>query len=150
MVVEFLPDQLNNWVSTAPRPYTSSPLELVWIDILLFFRLFWALPNIVVPLWPTPSGALDELSFTAKNLLDIGIHVLLICMQLIFLVSLPFCIVVPLGWVALYVAGFLLMNAAICRVLNGSKPSLTSKTNLEHFPKHDDERWIFLNGVAVG
>ena len=150
MVVEFLPDQLNNWVSTAPRPYTSSPWELIWIDLLLFFRLFWALPYIVFPLWPTTSGAFDELSFTRENLTDIGLHVLLIFMQLAFLVSLPFCIVVPLGWVALYIAGFLFVNSIICKALNGSKSFLTSQTNLEHFPKHDDERWIFLNGVAVG
>src|SRR2546421_7208048 len=120
MVVEFLPDQLNNWVSTAPRPYTSSPWKLVWIDILLFFRLFWVLPSIVFPLWPAPSAALDELSFTRENLFAISLHVLLIFMQLTFLVSLPFCIVVPLGWVALYVTGYMIVNLMICKGLNGS------------------------------
>ena len=152
MDVTLLGDQLlGDVISTAPLPYTSPPLDLVRLDIALFIRYVLFLPNIVVPFRPWPSGELDELCPTQGNLIAMGLHVVLFVLQVVFLLSLFLCLVLPVGLVLLYVLAFMLLNAVICRLLNGSPKKLhVSKTDLSMFPAHDDEKWIFLNGVAVG
>ncbi|KAL9096944.1 MAG: hypothetical protein Q9165_000908 [Trypethelium subeluteriae] len=86
MDVTLLGDQLlGDAISIAPLPYTSPPLDLVRIDILLFMRHALFLPNIVFPFKPWPSGELDELCPTRGNLIAMGLHSVLIVLQLLFL-----------------------------------------------------------------
>ena len=152
MDVTLLGDQLlDDLISTAPLPYTSHPLSLVRIDVLLFIRYILFLPNIVAPFRPWPSGELDELCPTRENLIAMGLHLFLIILQVVFILSLGLCFLLPVGLVVAYIVAFMFVNAAICRLLNGSSKKLhVSKTDLSMFPSHDDEKWIFLNGVAVG
>ena len=155
MVVNYLPSQRDLTSSTAPPTYRSSPLHLLWSDIKLFFSYAYTLPGIVVPLGPWESGALDELYPSLANIFDITVHMVLIASQLAVLVSIPICIVtpVPLGVFILYLAVWFSLNYIFCLVINGRKPSLLSRTDLGSGgfqEKHEDEQWIFLNGVAVG
>ena len=152
MDVTLLGDQLlGDITSTAPLPYTSHPLKLVRLDLVLFVRYFLFLPNIVFPFKPWPSGELDELCPTRGNIIAMGLHLILIILQVIFILSLFLCFLLPVGLALLYIAVFMSVNAAICRLLNGSSKKLhESQTDLSMFPDHDDEKWIFLNGVAVG
>ena len=152
MAVEYLPAQIDSTSSTVPLPYTSSPMRMLWADVKLFFHYAYALPGIVIPLGPYPSGPLDEMYPSMANTFDITLHMILILMQLVFLLSIPLCLFlpVPLGIFALFVAVALSMNHAICRILNGRKPILESNMDVSAFPDRDDERWIFQNGVAVG
>lgn len=152
MVVSFQPSQKGG---QAPPPeerlsFTDEPMKLLWFDTTLFFQLIWYLPNIILPMQPCGSGNLDELHLSPANLWAMFLHLLLIILQLGFLFSLPFCIIFPVWSVIIYTTAVLLTNSAICKLLNGSHTSLMSTTPLQHRPEHDSERWIFLNGVAVG
>lgn len=150
MQVRYLPSQVDATASTAALPYTASPFALLWDDSLLFLRHILRVPGIIWPLHPWGSGALDELYPSWQNLVEITLHTVLIILQLLFLVSLPLCLFYPLFAVAAYVGTFLLLNRLICLALNGRQKFLTSNVNLDHLPKHAEERWIFVNGVAVG
>jgi hypothetical protein len=151
MTVTFLPDRVDDYLSTAPRHYTSAPLSLVRIDILLFFRNFFYLLNIILPLGPWPSGELDELKPSGPNLVAIALHLLLVILQVGFIISLPICLFLPLSTVVVYIAVFFAINAAICKIINGRREDVhVSKTDLSRFPRRENESWIFLNGVAVG
>ena len=152
MVVEYLPAQIDFTSSTVPLPYTSSPVKLLWADIKLFFHYAYALPGIVIPLGPCPSGPLDELYPSVANIFDITLHIILISMQLLFLLWIPVCLIIPMPF-GIFVLSFavgMVINHVVCLLLNGWKPIVESTIDVSQFPNHDDERWIFLNGVAVG
>lgn len=148
--VWFLPSQVDSTGSTTPLPYTGSPLALLWADILLFFTHIFHLPGLFLPLYPWPSAELDELYPSLRNLWEITLHVVLTVAQLLFFLSLPFCLLYPLVFVLAYVGGFIVLNRLIGRVLNGGAPFVKSNVNLDHLPKHSEEQWIFVNGVAAG
>ncbi|KAI9802389.1 MAG: hypothetical protein M1833_001895 [Piccolia ochrophora] len=155
MSVNFLPGQVDCTSSTIPLPYTSSPLRLLWSDIKLFFHYAYALPGIIIPLGPWGSGALDELYPSPANIFDISLHLVLVAIHLLVLISIPVCLFVPvpLGAFVLYITLFLSVNYLVCLSLNGTKSTLESEVELgprSVLNQHNDERWIFLNGVAVG
>ena len=150
MTVQYLPCQLDVASSTSPIPYTASPLLLLWSDIQLFFRYFSLIPGIVVPIKPWNSGALDELYPSLANIRDIVMHTILIFFQLFFILSMPLLTIIPVWASLVYVAGVLLLTWLICKPLNGSAIFLHSSVDLAEYPRHDDEKWIFVNGVAAG
>lgn len=137
-----------------PLSYTGSPRQLLLHDILLFFRWSYLLPDIILPLWPCPSGSLDELYPSPANLYTMFLHLIAIVAQSIFIISLPLLFYIPFTLYACYFVGFLLFNEAFCKLLNGHVPPEGLPSSEDDFsrswPKHDDESWIFLNGVAVG
>jgi hypothetical protein len=150
MAVEFLPSQIGTEASV-PLPYTGSPFQLLWSDILLFFHRIQFLPGILLPLKPWPSGALDELYPSRENIKALALHTFLFVYQAVFLLSLPYFLMVPLALFALYVAVVLLLNGAVCEILNGTERFLYSRVEVDDpRPEHGSEHWIFLNGVAVG
>lgn len=145
-----------------PDYYTGPPWRLMWDDTILFFKHFFYLKNIVMPLWQDPrdgqpsypSGDLDELYPSSANMKAIVLHSFLIVIQSIFLISLLFAAAFPFPLLAAYVGIFVTVNNLTCRILNGSVP--VGGLESTHFPECDewnqdpDERWVFLNGVAVG
>jgi hypothetical protein len=149
MAVDFLPSQIGTEESI-PLPYTGSPIQLLWGDAILFFRSVRFLLGIVLPWKPWASGTLDELFPSPPNLLAITVHTFLIVYQLGFLLSLPYCLVCPILMIALYVSAVIFGNNLICRVLNGSRRFLESQVSINSLPEHEEEHWIFINGVAVG
>ncbi|KAF2186832.1 hypothetical protein K469DRAFT_662624 [Zopfia rhizophila CBS 207.26] len=149
MAVRFIPSQIGH-PSETPVPYTGNPVLLCWGDILLFISNTWSIVGILHPWNRWLCGELDELYPSIPNLICLALHGFLIIFQLLFLVSLPFCVVLPLGSFVLYVAAVMLANFGISRILNGGEDSLISTVNLENDKKHDEECWVFLNGVSVG
>jgi hypothetical protein len=137
--------------SVTPHSYTGSPLELVRHDVLTAFSFWRLLPNIVFPLNPCRSGEFCELYPSIANLWCIFLHLILFFMQLPFILSIPFWILFP-GWMVIVgVAIFVLVNQAICFLLNGRKLRFKSDPRYAQLKKeHAHEQWIFLNGVAVG
>ena len=155
-------------MSSLPAPYTANPLYLLWKDVALFFSLTFDLRNfsllsIFWPLRPT-SSRLDELAPTKGNIWAIGVHIVLILLQLAYL---GFALVVPLCGVpsALYfgvLVGGIWSNKLFCNItLNGLGGKLhyaggqyatnRSDERLKIEPAmHPKERWVFVNGVAVG
>ncbi|RMY84471.1 hypothetical protein D0862_11412 [Hortaea werneckii] len=71
--------------------------------------------------------------------------------QLAFLASIPVWIILhgPALWFLVYCASVLGVNNLICGLLNGPA-YLDSKIDIAYPESHNKERWIFLNGVAVG
>ena len=119
-------------------------------DIRLVFGLLRFLPGLFFPLRPSRSAELDELFPSSANLRDIVLHFLYTIVQLVFLVALPFCVFPPFFIIA-YVATFVRINKALCMLtLNGRAPFIPSNVDISKFPSHDNERWIFINGIGVG
>jgi hypothetical protein len=138
-------------VSSTLPSYNSSPFSLLGYDITLISSIFRYIPGTILPLKPTLSGPLDELYPSRANLWCIFLHLLYTTVQLAFLVSLFFCVFPTVGIVVVYILLFCLLNHAMCRFsLNGRARFITSNVDLGQFPKYDKEKWMFINGVAVG
>ncbi|KAL9047659.1 MAG: hypothetical protein Q9162_007969 [Coniocarpon cinnabarinum] len=148
-------DGPSEWIQTAALPFTSNPWKLAWNDVLLFFYELRYLPIVVSPVFRFNSGHLDELYPSAANLFCVATHVVLSICQIAFLLSLPLFLIWPapfgVATLAVFAASFIFANKLLCDwLLNGSEATIESKVDLSCFPKHDEEQWIFLNGVAVG
>jgi fatty acid desaturase len=141
-------------VTREPLPYTGTPWKLLLSDFGLFLKNFFYLPYIFVPLWPWPSGPLDELYPSASNLIDIAFHTVLFFTQLGFFISLFILTFLPAWSYFSYIVGFLITNELICRHFNRSIPQdglkSTEDARTRRWARHDDEYWIFLNGICVG
>lgn len=157
-------------MSTRPLPYTTHPLILLQQDIKLFFSCTfdWSnlgLISIVWPLWS--SNPEDELALTWSNAWAIGVHTILIFLQLAyvaFALSAPFFGLPALVYFAFLIGGVQL-NKFICNLtLNGlgeqrvyyAGGEFARNSNdevLKFVPNaagQEGERWVFINGVAVG
>jgi len=149
MAVDLLSSQVGT-ASTVPLPYTGSPLLLLYSDVVLFFHKIRFFLGIIRPLKPFRSGKLDELYPSPANLRDIAIHIFLFVYQFLFLVTLPCGFAFPLVLLAPYLFFVLGFNYLVSKVLNGSKRFLESRVPVDARPGHEEEHWIFINGVAVG
>ena len=150
MPVNFSPSQEDPNTEISPLPYTSSPLQLLRFDMKLAFQNLLLVPTLLLPMGPFSSGDLDELSPSWSNLKTIGLHTILGIVQVAFLVTLPLTLFHPLGLVLAYVGLFMCLNFVSSRVLNGTKKLLFSNVKVPRLPEHEHERWILVNGVAVG
>ncbi|TGJ84469.1 hypothetical protein E0Z10_g4305 [Xylaria hypoxylon] len=131
--------------------YTDLPWKLVAYDIKYFFAFAWALPWIVWPVRPCDGGHFDELSFTADNIWCMAIHAILFILQLLFLISLPLALLLPVYLFIAALGVFFLVNWLLCRCLNGK--TIMYESDPKYAPalaEHQHEQWVFLNGVAVG
>lgn len=130
----------------------------MWEDAVLFFRITFVLPitagllSIVLPVFPLRSGALDELYPSPANIYAITLHTILIIAQLGFIGSLlPLALFgLPVLFYVAYLIGFVVINHAVSGLLNGRPRRYVSQVDLSGWPRHDDEKWYFINGVAVG
>ncbi|OAL38357.1 hypothetical protein AYO20_02416 [Fonsecaea nubica] len=146
--------------SSKPIPYTANPLLLMINDLMLFAEITFTwpitagLPSIVLPLFPTRSGSLDELAFTGANLWAAVLHFILIVAQTIFLGSLlPLAFIGLPSFYLLYIVGFVVGNQWFTVLLNGPRRRGLFESNPECVrgkPLHEHEKWVFINGVAVG
>ncbi|KAF2739242.1 hypothetical protein EJ04DRAFT_484800 [Polyplosphaeria fusca] len=148
--VKLLPSQTGT-LTEAPVPYTGNPFLLCWVDTLLFFKEAWSIVGVLSPMRQWNGGDMDELYPSLANLICLGLHGFLIVFQLAFLLSLPFTILLPMWAMIGYVGAVMTVVFAIARVLNGGEDTSYSTVDLEDdADKHDDECWIYLNGVSVG
>ncbi|KDN67288.1 hypothetical protein CSUB01_01488 [Colletotrichum sublineola] len=99
-----------------------------------------------------PSGEMDELYPSVGNLICLTAHTVLIGTQLAFLMSLPLLAFFPLQIFLPYFIGFILINYMACVPLNaGCKGGVLKSRPFRGTEKeHDDELWLFVNGVSVG
>ena len=150
MAVRFLPSQVGRSDQT-PVPWTGDPFKLLWSDLLILLRRWSTIPGIIRPLHlGKAANHFDELYLSLPNIIAMFLHSILLITQTFFLMSLPFCLTIPSGWVLLYFAAYYAWNCAISRILNGKALRLEPNKNIVFKDKHDDEYWIYLNGVSVG
>ena len=148
--IKFYGSQIGNQ-DTIPKPYTDSPLILLRSDILSALRFYLFLPFIVMPITPQLSGPLSELYPSASNLWSMLLHLILVCMQVPFILSVPFWVLFPVWSVLIGVGIFWAVNQGICYLLNGNKMKVWSEAKYtEKKEERKNEQWLFLNGVAVG
>jgi hypothetical protein len=137
--------------ATIPKPYTDSPLILLRYDVLSALRFFLFLPFIVMPITPQLSGSLSELYPSLPNLWSMFLHLILVCMQVPFILSVPFWVFFPVWSVLIGVGVFWAVNQGFCYLLNGNKMKIESEAKyIEGKEVRKNEQWLFLNGVAVG
>jgi hypothetical protein len=149
--VRFLPSQLGNPTQT-PIAYTGDPFKLLWSDFQLIVRWVTIMPGVMRPMRLGKQAQVwDELYPSVQNLFAVGLHLVLIPVQLMFLISVPvaICLQIPGLWILLYIAGFLVANRMVCRLINGCQLVLEPSNDIICEPK-GDEYWIYLNGVSVG
>lgn len=150
MAVSFTPSQKGTRNAAVPLAWTSSPTRLLASDMKLLVKNLNNVPGILLPL--TSKHFLDELyPWSFMNMWTLTLHIFLVIYQLLFLLSIPVWFVIhgPAIWVAAYCACVLLFNKAVCLLLNGPA-YLDSDVKAAFEEHHPKERWIFLNGVAVG
>ena len=155
-----------------PLAYTSNCFVLFWTDFLLFVHLSitWpltaGLPSIVLPFRPCPSGELDELYLSWGNFKADVAHFILFFAQVAFLASLVILLlmgtpaIIYLGWIVMFV----IVNMYLSEwFLNGppnhlfaagkefaKNPGDKGEAWVSRDPSHEGEKWVFINGVAVG
>ncbi|KAL4900916.1 hypothetical protein BDW74DRAFT_88709 [Aspergillus multicolor] len=139
-------------VSDKPLPYTASPWSLLWEDFLLVLRSSWAIPWLLLPLRHHHSSDLDELHPTFTNIANIVFQVVLSVVQILFLLSIPVLLIlmVPALWVCVYIGGFIWLNSIVCEQLLNRNISVLESRFSEVDPKHENEHWIYINGIACG
>ncbi|KAF4450774.1 alpha beta-Hydrolase [Fusarium albosuccineum] len=131
--------------------HTDFPWKLFLKDVYYFFVYVWALPWIVLPVYPFGPKEFDELYPTAKNLFCVFIHLILFILQLAYILVMPLSIILPAWMMIGGIVAFLIVNWLLCKLLNGSSETYTSDEKYaKELPEHAHEQWIFLNGVAVG
>ncbi|KAF2270663.1 hypothetical protein CC78DRAFT_611543 [Lojkania enalia] len=150
MPVKVVPSQISN-TSESPVPYTGNPFLLCWADILLFIKCAWSIVGILHPVNQWFGGETDELYPSPPNLFCLALHGFLIVWQLAFLISLSFTLFFPLWASLMYVVGVMAVNFSVCWLLNGDESMRQSTVDLGPDKYlHEDECWIYLNGVSVG
>ena len=131
--------------------YTDMPWKLLYRDVYYFFVYAWALPWILWPAFVYGSGPLDELYPTVGNIFCVAVHFVMAVLQLLFLLVLPFTVILPVWTAAGAVAGFMAVNWLLCKLLNGPELEFHSDEKYaKALPEHAHEQWVFVNGVAVG
>lgn len=105
-----------------------------------------------MPFQPHDSGSLSELAPTHENLRCILIHTILVILQVSFLLCFPYAIFFPIWTVVTAVGAFLMVNRAICSLLNKGRATIytSDRKYAAALPEHAHEEWIFINGIAVG
>lgn len=151
MKILFTPSQTGS-SDAVPLAYTGNPFHLLWSDVVLFFKHIKNVPGIILPAYPWPSKQLDEMYPSLMNIWTLALHTFLVIYQLLFIISIPcFALLwIPLPLFVVYCTVVFAFNKAVSWLLNGSAPFVDSKVDLSHDPKHDNESWVFLNGVAAG
>jgi hypothetical protein len=127
------------------------PWKLLGYDIYYFFTFIWALPYVVSPMSPADSGDLAELSPTYPNIFCIVVHGVLVILQLLFILSIPILFLLPI-WMVVGILGLSwLINSFLASFLNGKTVEYHSDPQYtQNAPEHPNEKWFFINGVAVG
>lgn len=147
--VKLLPSQIgsDHGRGPGPLPYTSDPVQLIWSDLKLFFRVSYLLPVLFYP-WGKREG--DEIYPDLGNGIQLSWQITLTVYQVLFILSLPFCLILPLGWFLIYATVAIALCIPIWMIVNGRRHEVHSRRDIASEHEHPDEYWIFINGVAVG
>ncbi|KAH8665095.1 hypothetical protein BGZ60DRAFT_489582 [Tricladium varicosporioides] len=146
--IKFYGSQIGGEAVTS-HSHTKNPIALLWHDIWLALNLANYLPMI---LWPFKNtGTWCELYPGIKNIWCMTLHIVLFCLQLMFIISIPLWVCFPVGVVGISVAIFLMINRGICFMLNGGGRQLNSDPKYAQvMEEHKGEQWVYINGIGVG
>lgn len=139
-----------------PSDTDINPIRLLCNDIYSVFRLSGLLFFVIIPVWPWPSGPLDELYLNGPNVRDLILHIHLVITQILLIITLPIFSVLfvafptfvhifffETGWLATKTVTWLLNGSSTTQCLVGVP------TNRQ--PVNDEsELWFFINGIATG
>jgi hypothetical protein len=139
-----------------PSDTDINPVRLLCRDIYSVFRLSRLLVFILIPVWPWPSGRLDELYLSKPNVRDLILHIHLVITQLLLIITLPIFAALfaafPTFVHVFFLETFWLATKTVTWLLNG--PSTTQCSvgvPRNRQPVNDNnELWFFINGIATG
>ncbi|ORY70997.1 uncharacterized protein BCR38DRAFT_329233 [Pseudomassariella vexata] len=146
--------ELAGYTSTSEAlPYAISPKRLLWNDFWTLLENATYLPGIIFPVWAGRHEPLNELSSTWCNARSLAFHFILIVFQLGFICSIPLFLFLPTTTSLAYILSFIALNELAVRSFNGPKDKEFVKIpngGIPIAPGTETERWVFVNGVAVG
>lgn len=144
MPVSYIPSQLEA-PARASLTLRASPSRLLLKDLKLAFSLVRWLPYIILPL-RSDSGP-PHLS----NIQDVALH------GTIFILTVSsaglaarFAFVMPGSTLMVFTVACWASLMGLCFPLNYGNRVLKSAVNLDGYPEHLRERWIFVNGICAG
>jgi hypothetical protein len=131
--------------------YTDNPIRLLFSDIILSLSKWTYLGGIITPIRiGATADPYGELYPTYKNIKALILHAFLIVFQSFFLLTIPFFLLCPMSWMAIYAGLFWMINSGVCWILNGTEIRLAPTKDFVPDPKLASEHWVYLNGVSVG
>jgi hypothetical protein len=145
--VSYLPSQIDGEAATSSLNFRSSPWKLLCEDIKLVFTLLIWLPYLVSPVRTT--NPRSELYPSRMNIRDLVLHIWLFVLGFIWLlVVIPIALGAPGIGFLLFMVLYCGVTALICLPLDWGPRVVDSA--VEGVEEKDDERWLFVNGVAAG
>lgn len=149
--VSFIPAQMDGLASTSTEAARETPIRLLMRDAGVLILNLRYLPWIILPFKTSDSSAelYMSVSHTRDNLVQCWLFVV---ETVLLLVAVPATLVLP-GWITILVACLCcFVIQALCLPLQGTR-IVHSKRYQEIVTgsrRHEDERWIFINGCMTG
>ena len=149
--IKYIPGQQDPMAGISTMAARTSPLRLMLMDAGVLITMLRYLPNIFLPF--KASHADDELSLSFMNVQNLALQgVLFVFETIILLLALPAILVLPGAlWIAAWAACCTIVYLAV-KPIEGPTVvySNMSEETLRMAKQHKNERWLFVNGCAVG
>ena len=148
--VRYIPSQMDSLSSTTTEAARESPFRLFIQDAGVLIKMLRYLPWIFLPFRTDNQDA--ELYLGLANLRDNALQVVLFSLESLFLLlAIPVIVVLPGSLIIAVAAGCCFLVLALTKPIQG--PSITySRMDGEttaSAKRHEDERWLFVNGCST-
>lgn len=149
--IKYIPPQQDPMAAATTRAARQSPIRLFFEDAGVLLRLLRYLPNIFLPL--KADNPSNELYLSLTGIRDMITQILLFILETLLLVlAIPAFLVLP-GLVSL--AGLALLCLTIWLIAKPMEGPTIAYSNMAEdtlalAEQRKDERWVFVNGCAVG
>ncbi len=149
--IEYIPAQQDPMAASTTRAARQSPIRLFFEDAGVLLRLLPYLPNVFLPL--KADNPSNELYLSLASVRDIIIQSLLFIIEtLVLILAIPAFLVLP-GLVSLAALALICLSIwLIAKPMEGPRIAYSNmnENTLALAEQRKDERWVFVNGCAVG
>lgn len=149
--IGFIPPQMDPEASTSTRALRENPLLLLIKDTGILITVLPYLPLLFFPLKTTDKSA--ELSTSKASFASYAILVALFMAELAgLLLAIPAFLVLPGGYFVALLVLFSFSIFLLALPTQGPRivHSVVGDHRAESTASHNDERWLFVNGIATG
>ncbi|KAI4159867.1 MAG: hypothetical protein LQ342_006195 [Letrouitia transgressa] len=149
--IGFIPPQMDPEASTSTRALRENPLLLFIKDAGILITVLPYLPLLFFPLKTADQSA--ELSISKASIASYAIPVALFAAELAgLLLAIPAFLVLPGGYFFALLVLFCFSMILLALPTQGPRivHSVVSDDTAESMASHNDERWLFVNGIATG
>ncbi|KAL9610406.1 MAG: hypothetical protein Q9167_004889 [Letrouitia subvulpina] len=150
--IEFIPPQMDPEASTSTRALRENPLSLLIKDTGILITVLPYLPFLFFPLKTADQSA--ELSTSKASIPSYAIPVALFIAELAgLLLAIPTFLVLPGGYFVALLVVFCFGMFLLALPTQGPRivhSVVVNDDTAESLASRDDERWLFVNGIATG